>query len=96
MERYLDEDIFNILKLYSGLKLYYTTCENKAISPKKTEYKVFSLNGHCIYDGIDTRKNVALYKCYYDDNMLEIPLKTDEDTFLRVSDEFLNQVLRIK
>lgn len=147
LERYLDEDIFNILKLYSGLKLYYTTGENKAISPKKTEYKVFSLNGPCdppmmskiitdmklkpetlylndslnnnfleldcdlirfnlipnskkwgiyIYDGIDTRKNVALYKCYYDDNMLEIPLKTDEDTFLRVSDEFLNQVLRIK
>ena len=139
LERYLDEDIFNILKLYSGLKLYYTTGENKAVSPKKTEYKVISLNGPCdppmmseiitdiklnpktlylndslnndflelshdlirfsqipntkqwgiyIYDGVDTRRNVVLYKCYYDKNKLEIPLKTDEDTFLKVSEIF--------
>lgn len=44
---------------------------------------------------VDTKENVALYKCYYDKEPWEVPLETDEDSFLNVSDEFLNQVLRI-
>ena len=43
----MDEDIFDILKIYSGLKLYYTTGKNEQISPKKIEYGVISLNGPC-------------------------------------------------
>ena len=143
----MDEDIFDILKLYSGLKLYYTTGKNEQVTPKQIEYEVISLNGPCnppmpskvkttiklnanslylydslnndfleldndlirfkqipnseqygfyIYDSINAKENVALYKCYYDKEPWKIPLKTDDDTFLKVSDEFLNKVLRIK
>ena len=51
--------------------------------------------GFYIYDSIDTNENVALYKCYYDKEPWKIPLETDEDSFLNVSSEFLDQVLRI-
>ena len=146
LQKYMDEDIFDILRTYSGLKLYYTTGENKQVSPKKIRYDVISLNGPCnppmkskivtsiklnadslylhdslnndfleldkdlirfrripnseqygfyIYDSIDTNENVALYKCYYDKEPWKIPLETDEDSFLNVSSEFLDQVLRI-
>ena len=147
LQKYMDEDIFDILKLYSGLKLYYTTGKNEQVTPKQIEYEVISLNGPCnppmpskvkttiklnanslylydslnndfleldndlirfkqipnseqygfyIYDSINAKENVALYKCYYDKEPWKIPLKTDDDTFLKVSDEFLNKVLRIK
>lgn len=147
LQKYMDEDIFDILKLYSGLKLYYTTGKNEQITPKQIEYDVISLNGPCnppmpsklkttiklnanslylydslnndfleldndlirfkqipnseqygfyIYDGVNTKENVALYKCYHDKEPWKIPLKTDEDTFLKVSDNFLNKVLRIE
>lgn len=146
LERYMDEDMFDILKLYSGLKLFYTVGPNYPISPEKTKYTIIHLNGPCdpphrgkittniqlnheslyfydylnnnfleldsdlikfrlipnskkygiyIYDGIDLKENVALYKCYYDKERWKIPLKTDEDTFLKVSDEFLKYALRI-
>ena len=146
LQKYMDEDIFGILKLYSGLKLYYTTGKQEQITPKQIEYDVISLNGPCnppmpskvktniqlnayslylydsinndfmeldkdlirfkqipgseqygfyIYDGIDTNENVALYKCYYDEKPWKVPLEPDEDSFLNVSGEFLNQVLRI-
>ena len=146
LQKYMDEDIFEILRTYSGLKLYYTTGEIEQISPKKISYNVISLNGPCnppvksrittfvnlnarslylydplnneymelnddlirfrkipnseqcgfyIYDKIDIKENVALYKCYYDKEPWKIPLEPDEDSFLNVSDEFLNKVLRM-
>ena len=138
--------MFDLLKLYSGFKLFYTVGPKDPISPNKTEYTIIHLNGPCdpphngkiitsvqlnprslylydslndnfleldsdlikfslipnskkygiyIYDGIDLKENVALYKCYYDKKPLKIPLKTDEDTFLKVSEDFLKYALRI-
>ncbi len=146
LQKYMDEDIFNILRIYSGLKLYYTTGENEQVTPKKIRYNVISLNGPCnppmksriitsqklnarslhlydplnneymelnndlirfrkipkseqygfyFYDGVNLKENVALYKCYYDKDPWKIPLKTEEDSFLKVSDEFLNHAIRI-
>ena len=45
---------------------------------------------------MDTNKNIAKYKCYnHKKDILEIPLKTDEDTFFKHSEDFLNEVLRL-
>lgn len=147
LKNYMDTDIFDILNLYSGLKLYYVSDEIKRISPKKICQKVMSLNGPCdppnwhniityeelepyclylydqlsnsylkldsdliklgkipdskqyaiyIYEGINIRDNIAKYKCYLQkDETLKITLKTNEDTYFKVSDEFLKDVLRI-
>ena len=144
---YMDTDIFEILNLYSGLKLYYITEDIKRISPKKILHTVMSLNGPCdppnwheittynelephclylydslnnsylkidndlikfgrieqskqygiyIYDGVDLKKNVARYKCYHHKNeIMEVTLNTKKDTYFKVSEEFLKDVLRI-
>ena len=43
----MDTDIFNILNIYAGYKLYYITDEIRKIEPKKICHKVMSLNGPC-------------------------------------------------
>ena len=144
---YMDTEIFNILSLYSGLKLYYITDEIKKITPEKISHNVMSLNGPCdppnwhtitsheelkphslylydsldnaylkidddlikfglipntkqygiyIYDGVDSKENVAIYKCYHHKNeIMKITLNTEEDTYFKVSAEFLEKVLKI-
>ncbi len=47
LKKYVDTDIFEILNIYSGLKLYYISNEIKRISPKKISHKVLDLNGPC-------------------------------------------------
>ena len=149
LKKYVDTDVFEILNIYSGLKLYYISNEIKRISPKKISHKVLDLNGPCdpqywpnkiyhkeldphclylydpltnsylkldddlikfrqipgskqfgiyIYDGIvrSKNKNVAKYKCYQRKNEYwEVDLFTDEDTYFKVSEEFVKDVLRL-
>ena len=60
------------------------------IIPDKKQYGIY------IYDKIDVGRNVAKYKAFHlKDEFWEIPLKTDEDTYFKVSDEFLKEVLRL-
>ena len=49
LEIYLNNDVFNILNIYSGLKLYYVTENNmgEAINKTKSKLIVMSLNGPC-------------------------------------------------
>ena len=47
LQVYIDTDIINILKIYSGYKLYYVTDEIKKIAPKKIRHTLMSLNGPC-------------------------------------------------
>lgn len=144
---YIDTDIFNILNIYAGYKLYYITEEIKKIAPKKLSHKVMSLNGPCdppnwhdlvldkeldpyalylydpltnsylkinsnlmkfkqisnskqygiyLYDGIDTRKKVAKYKCYHQKNEIwEISYDNEEETYHDLTKDFLKIVLKL-
>ena len=146
LESYMSNDIFGILKIYSGFKFYYVE-SGTDVSPKKKSYDVFILNGPCdyphkdklvsdknldskclyfynpltdaflkidsdlmkfkiipetkqyaiyTYDSINTDRNVAIYKALHSKDVIwEIPLKTDEDTYFKVSEEFLKDVLRL-
>lgn len=148
LQVYMDTDIFDILNLYSGLKLYYTTDKIQKTSPTKITYEVMSLNGPCdppnwhnltineelepyslylydslsnsylklddnlirfnqiegskqygiyIFDSVDTNKNIAKYKCYHHKNeFINITLNIEEDTYFKVSESFLKDVLRLK
>lgn len=153
LQIFVDTDIYSILKLYSGFKLYYITNEVKRHSRTKNEYKANSLNGPCnppyecklieeeildpsslylydpinrsylkldsdlikcrripndnakrwgiyFYDSIKISRGIPeyiKYKCYeYDDYWkIEWDELIDEDSFNKISEEFLNIVLHI-
>lgn len=147
LKTYVETDIFNILNLYSGYKLYYIKEYSNIQYHKENSYEVISLNGPCnppiwytlktkekldlyclylhdplnnsflkinedlmifkqnnsnrweiyLYDSVDTRKNIIKYKCYNHKNeILEIDLNKQEEDLIYISDEFLEDVLRLK
>ena len=82
LQTYMDTDIFDILKLYSGLKLYYTTDKIKKISPTKVSYEVMSLNGPCDppnWHNLTTNEELDPYSLYLYDSLNDSYLKLDDD-----------------
>ena len=82
LKKYVDTDIFEILNIYSGLKLYYVSDEIKRISPKKISHKVLDLNGPCDpqywHDKI-YHKELDPHCLYLYDPLTNSYLKLDDD-----------------
>ena len=82
LKKYVDTDIFEILNIYSGLKLYYISNEIKRISPKKISHKVLDLNGPCDpqywHDKI-YHKELDPHCLYLYDPLTNSYLKLDDD-----------------
>lgn len=79
---YIDRDIFNILNLYSGLKLYYISENIKYESPKKISYEVMSLNGPCDppnWYKLTTEDKLEPHCLYLYDSLNNSFLKLDND-----------------
>lgn len=82
LQVYMDTDIFDILNLYSGLKLYYTTDKIKKTSPTKVTYEVMSLNGPCDppnWHNLTTNEELEPYSLYLYDSLNNSYLKLDDN-----------------